>query len=54
MLKLFSFFFYKIGKQEGRTGPSSEGEVFGTSERREVTGKGWEGEYGAKNMYTCM
>jgi hypothetical protein len=40
---LFSFFFYKIREQESRTGP--------------VQGGGWhqwEGEHGAKNVYTCI
>jgi hypothetical protein len=34
---LFSFFFYKNGEQEGRTGPE---EGVGTSRSREVAGKG--------------
>jgi hypothetical protein len=42
MFFFLSFFFYKIGEQEGRTGPAqgSGEELVGTSERREVVRKG--------------
>jgi hypothetical protein len=44
------FFFYKIGEQEGRTGPVWEVGASG----RGNGGRAWEGEYGANIMYTCM
>jgi hypothetical protein len=41
--------FYKIGEHEGRKVPTQ-----GVNMRREVAEKEAKGEYGAKNVYTCM
>jgi hypothetical protein len=46
----FSFFFYEIREQEGRTGPAREVPVGGVNVRKRVL----EGEYGVNIVYTCM
>jgi hypothetical protein len=44
-------FFYKVGEQEGRTGPFWG---FGTSRRGRMWEKSVRGEHGANTVYTCM
>jgi hypothetical protein len=51
-MSCFSFFFYKIREQEGRTGPAW-GEVAPVGGRR-WQGKGYEGQYDANTVYTFM
>jgi hypothetical protein len=50
---LFSLFFYKIVEQDGRTSPA-QGRRMTTVGGGRWQGKGVGGEYGAKNVYTCM
>jgi hypothetical protein len=45
------FYFYKIRKQEGKTGPACG---VGTSEQGEKVGKESGGEYSANTVYTYM
>jgi hypothetical protein len=53
--KMSFFFFYKIGEQEGGTGPAGWGErSVGISGRAEEVGKECGSEYSANTVYTCM
>jgi hypothetical protein len=54
MFFFFSFFFYKIGEQEGGTSPALERGRVGTSGRGEVVEKAVGVEYGANTVCTCM
>jgi hypothetical protein len=49
----FFFFFYKIGEQEGGTGPSQDGGCY-QWERGGGGERGYKGEYSTKSLYTCM
>jgi hypothetical protein len=50
---LFSFFFYKIREQEGKTSPAQEGGLAPVGRGR-IGEEKYKGEYGAKNVYTSM
>jgi hypothetical protein len=45
------FLFYKIGEQEGRTGPAWEG--WYQWEEEEDGERAWKGEYDTNSIHTC-